>query len=90
VRAAEISALALRVPCGFCWAPLGTACAEEGQHLARYLGAHRRGLIGRDVVRTICLALPRISAGQVVADAAAPADGAPGNDPQRAAAVLRE
>jgi hypothetical protein len=54
------------------------------------LGAHRRGLIGRDVVRTICLALPRISAGQVVADAAAPADGAPGNDPQRAAAVLRE
>jgi hypothetical protein len=90
VAGAERAALARLVRCGFCWAEPGAACAEEGQHLARYLRAHRRGLIGRDVVKTICLALPRISAGQVVADAAAPGDGAPGNDQQRAAAVRQD
>jgi hypothetical protein len=89
VAGVERAALALLVRCGFCWAEPGAACAEQGQHLARYLRAHRRGLIGADVVKAICLALPRISAGQVVADAAAPPHGPPGSDQQSAATVRR-
>jgi hypothetical protein len=90
VTGPERAALALLVWCGFCWAAPGTACAEEGQHLARYLRAYRRGLIGKDVVTAICWALPRVSAGQVVADVAAPGGDALGNDEQRAAAASGE
>ena len=58
--------LVLRVPCGFCWAPPGTACAAEGQHLARYLRAYRRGLISRELMTAECLLLPAASAGEFV------------------------
>lgn len=68
MTSAERTALALLVWCGFCWAAPGAACAEDGQHLARYLRAYRRGLIDRDAVTAICQAMPGISAGQVVAD----------------------
>jgi hypothetical protein len=68
VSAAEITALAVRVPCGFCWAPPGTPCAEQGQHLARYLRAHQRGLISKEVITSACLALPVVSPGQLVAE----------------------
>ena len=44
---AERAALALLVWCGFCWAAPGTACIDEGQHLARFHRAYRRGLISR-------------------------------------------
>jgi hypothetical protein len=68
VSSAELAALALRVPCGFCRAPPGTGCAPEGQHLARYLRAHRRGLIGRELMTSACLLLPATSAGQLVTE----------------------
>lgn len=65
---AELAVLALRVPCGFCWAPPGTACAEQGQHLARYLRAYRKGLISRELMTSACLLLPAASAGQLVTE----------------------
>jgi hypothetical protein len=63
---AERTALALMVSCGFCWAAPGTACAVDGQHLARYLRAYRRGLIGRADLTAVCESLPQISAGQLI------------------------
>jgi hypothetical protein len=68
VSSAELAALALRVPCGFCWTPPGTACAAEGQHLARYLRAYRRGLISRELMTSACQLLPAASAGQLVTE----------------------
>jgi hypothetical protein len=68
---AERTALALRVSCGFCWAAPGTACTDRGQHLARYLRAYRRGLIGRSDLAAICENLPQVSAGQLVAEVVA-------------------
>jgi hypothetical protein len=72
VTGAERAGLALRVSCGFCWARPGTACGDHGQHLARYLRAYRRGLIGRDALAPICQDLPQVSAGQVVDEVAVP------------------
>ena len=75
MTAAELAGLALTVSCGFCWARPGTACGDHGdhgQHLARYLRAYRRGLIGRDALAVICQDLPQVSAGQVVAEVASP------------------
>lgn len=69
MNTAELAGLALRVPCGFCWAPPGTACAKEGQHLARYLRVYRRGLISRELMSAACLLLPVSSAGQIVTQA---------------------
>jgi hypothetical protein len=66
VSGADLALLALRVPCGFCWAPPATACAPEGHHLARYLRAYRRGLISRELMTSACLLLPAASAGQLV------------------------
>jgi hypothetical protein len=73
VTDAERAARALLVWCGFCWAPPGALCADGGQHLARYLRAHRRGLIGRDDMKAVCRSLPVVSAGQIVADTTVPA-----------------
>jgi hypothetical protein len=66
---AEQAAAALLVPCGFCWTVPGTACTDDGLHLARYLRAYRRGLISREVMRAICEAAPQVSAGQMVVQA---------------------
>ncbi len=77
MSAAEIAALAVRVPCGFCWAPPGTPCGEDGLHLARYLRAYRRGLVSRKVITSACLDLPAVSAGQLVAEITGPAFGGP-------------
>jgi hypothetical protein len=68
VSGAERAALARMVWCGFCWADPGTACGAEGQHFARYLRAYRRGLISADAIVAVCLAIPVISHGQLVAD----------------------
>jgi len=68
LSSAELAGPALRVPCGFCWAPPGTACAREGQHLARYLRAYRKGLISRELMTSACLMLPAASAGQLVTE----------------------
>jgi hypothetical protein len=87
VTGAERAALALMVWCGFCWAAPGTPCGGEGQHLARYLRAYRRGLIGRDVITAVCQSLPVASAGQAVADMTAPCGGTAAEDHQRAAAA---
>jgi hypothetical protein len=75
VSGAELAALALRVPCGFCWAPPGTACAPEGQHLARYLRAYRKGLITREMMTSACLLLPAASAGQLITQVTGPGPG---------------
>jgi len=66
MSAEQITALAVRVPCGFCWAPPGTPCTPEGLHLERYVRAYRRGLISREVMSSACLHLPVASAGQLV------------------------
>ncbi len=52
--------------CGFCWTPPGTTCDGAGQHFERYLRAHRRGLVGRDMMREICATLGPVSAGRLV------------------------
>lgn len=62
--------VALMVSCGFCWAAPGTPCGEDGQHLARYLRASRRGLIGREALAALCEPLPHVSAGQIIPDTA--------------------
>ena len=43
----DITADALRVDCGHCWAEPGHPCTDEhpGMHLARYARARRRGLL---------------------------------------------
>ena len=64
---AECATVVLLVWCGFCWTAPGAACMDEGQHLARYLRAYRRGLIGQEVMASVCRSLPAASAGQVVA-----------------------
>jgi hypothetical protein len=69
---AERAALALLVWCGFCWAAPGAGCTDQGQHLARYLRAFRRGLIGRPDIALVCRSLTVASAGQVVVDVPAP------------------
>jgi hypothetical protein len=90
VTGAERAALVLLVWCGFCWAEPGTACTLEGQHLARYLRAHRRGLIGRDELTSVCRPLPVASAGQLVADMTAPPRGAAAVDGHEHAAAARD
>ena len=46
----EICHAARQAPCGECWQVPGTPCAQdpEGDHVARYGRAARRGLIGGD------------------------------------------
>jgi hypothetical protein len=59
--------------CAFCWAGPGASCAAlGGQHFVRYLRAYRRQVISRDAMIAVCLAVPQISYGQVVPDAAVP------------------
>lgn len=69
----ESITLARTVWCAFCWADPGASCtALDGQHFARYLRAYRRQVISRDAMIAACLAVPQISYGQVVPDAAVP------------------
>jgi hypothetical protein len=64
--------------CAFCWADPGASCAAlDGQHFARYLRAYRRQVITRDTMIAVCLAVPQISYGQVVPDAAVPGSTGP-------------
>jgi hypothetical protein len=66
VTGAERAAVALMVPCGFCWATPNTTCGQEGLHLARYVRAYRRGLLSHKELAAICEALAQVSAGHVV------------------------
>jgi hypothetical protein len=75
VTDAERAAAALLVWCGFCWAAPGTAWADKGQHLARYLRVHRRGLIDTDDIAAVCRSQPPVSAVQLVADRLTRPDG---------------
>jgi hypothetical protein len=68
VTGAERAAVALITTCGFCWARPGVVCGAEGLHLARYVRAYRRGLLGQQDLAAICEALAQISAGHVVAE----------------------
>jgi hypothetical protein len=73
VTGSHPATLARTVWCVFCWAGPGKAChSPEGQHFARYLRAYRRGVIGKDTMIAVCLAIPRISNGQAVPDTPAP------------------
>jgi hypothetical protein len=67
VTGAERAAVALMATCGFCWARPGVACGEEGLHLARYVRAYRRGLLGQQELAAICETMAQVSAGYVVA-----------------------
>jgi hypothetical protein len=69
----SLAAIALVVPCGFCWAVPGTACADVGQHYARYRRAYRRGILAAAGLAIVSNASPYITAGTVVPDAQAPA-----------------
>jgi hypothetical protein len=50
----ELCELARMCPCGECWTAPGTPCAPEGDHVARFGRAARRGLIsGPDLVAVL-------------------------------------
>jgi hypothetical protein len=66
VTGAERAAAALMVSCGFCWAVPGTACGQDGLHLARYVRGYRRGLISQEELAVVCNPLEHVSAGQIV------------------------
>jgi hypothetical protein len=66
VTDAERAAAALMVSCGFCWAVPGTACGQDGLHLARYVRGYRRGLISQEELAVVCGPLKHVSAGQIV------------------------
>jgi hypothetical protein len=68
VTGAERAAVALMATCGFCWARPGVACGKEGLHLARYVRAYRRGVLGQKDLAEICEAMAQLSAGYVVAE----------------------
>jgi hypothetical protein len=63
------AALALLVPCGFCWAEPGASCTETGQHYARYLRLYRRGILGAPGLAAVSKAVVHVSAGTIVTDA---------------------
>jgi hypothetical protein len=63
------AAVALLVPCGFCWAEPGTPCADAGQHYARFLRVYRRGILDAADLATVSKAAPYITAGTLVPDA---------------------
>ena len=65
---AERAAVALMATCGFCWARPGVACGAEGLHLARYVRAYRRGVLGQKDLAVICETMARVSAGYVVTE----------------------
>ena len=54
----QVSQAARRCACGHCWAGPGQPCAGTtiGCHLARYLRAHRRGLITDQDLATVIYA----------------------------------
>jgi hypothetical protein len=59
---------ARRVTCGFCWQAPGEPCTADGFHLARFLRAHRRGLITRAELVTVLATLTVIAEGAVVTE----------------------
>jgi hypothetical protein len=63
------AALALLVPCGFCWAEPGTPCTDAGQHYARFLRIYRRGILDAPGLAAVTKAATYISAGTIVPNA---------------------
>lgn len=55
---AGIAALARLCPCGHCWAPPGKPCGPDGEHLARFARARRRGLLSGADVEAVLGAAP--------------------------------
>lgn len=64
----RLASLALLAPCGFCWAQPGTACADDGQHYARYLRIYRRGILDAAGLAAVSKATAYISAGAIIPD----------------------
>jgi hypothetical protein len=62
------AALALLVPCGFCWAEPGTSCTEVGQHYARFLRIYRRGILDAAGMAAVSKAAAYITSGTIVSD----------------------
>jgi hypothetical protein len=62
------AALALLVPCGFCWAEPGTHCTNVGQHYARFLRIYRRGILDAPGLAALSKAATYISAGTIIPD----------------------
>ena len=63
------AALALLVPCGFCWAQPGTTCTDDGQHYVRYLRIYRRGILDAPGLTAVSKTVACITAGTIVPDA---------------------
>ncbi len=63
------AALALLVPCGFCWAQPGTPCTHTGQHYALYLRIYRRGILDAPSLEAVSKAAAYITAGAIVPSA---------------------
>jgi hypothetical protein len=63
------AALALLVPCGFCWAEPGTPSTDAGQHYARFLRIYRRGILDATGMAAVSKAAAHITAGRIVPDA---------------------
>ena len=70
----EICASARQVNCGECWRVPGEPCTPEGDHVARYARAMRRGLISGPELIAALQALGPFTAATLVYGQ--PADGA--------------
>lgn len=76
---AEVCAEARRVPCGHCWRERGLPCvtnpdtAAEGLHMARFIRAHRKGLISETELGAVLHAASVLTHGSVIWQAEVPA-----------------
>ena len=61
------------VPCP-CQARLGQPCTARGNHLARYLRAHRSGAISRDCLKAVIATLTVLAPHVVITDGCGHAD----------------
>jgi hypothetical protein len=65
----EICADARRANCGECWQVPGTPCTPEGDHVARFGRAMRRGLISGPDLLAVLGALGAFTTATVIRDA---------------------
>jgi hypothetical protein len=67
----EIRAAARRVNCGECWQVPGKPCTPEGDHVARFGRAMRRGLISGPDLLAVLGTLDAFTMATVICDAPA-------------------
>ena len=64
----EICEAARRVNCGECWQVPGKPCTPEGDHVARFGRAMRRGLISGDDLIAVLQALDAFTSATILRD----------------------